>query len=387
MKIVILIFSLFSLPLVANETKVLNSLCQIKNLKAVISPTIMDKLPPKKIEEGLKSIQKEDGKCLEIKKLSEKNKYSIVTKKAERDLSLYLDGKDQIIGIWFGAAKLKNDSIKALMKDLKGLQGKSNLYAIKNNQKVLFRHNEDSNLAIGSTFKIWVLVSLIKYLDERKLSWSEVITIPKNGYSLPSGILQDWPVDSPLTFNTLATLMISRSDNTATDTLIEFLGRGRVERDYPGTKPLLKTSEMFKLKGLKNGDWIDRYLSKALKGKKRVLNRLKGQKLSNVEFPTEPTEVDKIEWFVNPIDICGTLYVLKDQKALQVNPGLFKKKDFKTISYKGGSEPGVINYSHLVQLKSGDYICIAGSWVNTKKAVDENKFATFHTRLMDLLKK
>ena len=38
--------------------------------------------------------------------------------------------------------------------------------------------------------------------------------------SLPSGITQSWPAGSPVTLQTLATLMISISDNTATDTLV-----------------------------------------------------------------------------------------------------------------------------------------------------------------------
>lgn len=48
--------------------------------------------------------------------------------------------------------------------------------------------------------------------------------------SLPGGILQNWPKGAPLTLHTLAGLMISQSDNTAADTLLEILGRDVVCR-------------------------------------------------------------------------------------------------------------------------------------------------------------
>ena len=41
--------------------------------------------------------------------------------------------------------------------------------------------------------------------------------------------MQDWPPGAAVTVETLATLMISVSDNTATDTLIRLVGRERVE--------------------------------------------------------------------------------------------------------------------------------------------------------------
>src|SRR5690606_39753601 len=43
--------------------------------------------------------------------------------------------------------------------------------------------------------------------------------------SLPTGILQEWPVGTPMTIQSLATLMISISDNTATDVLLRVAGR------------------------------------------------------------------------------------------------------------------------------------------------------------------
>ncbi|MFL9455456.1 serine hydrolase [Tolypothrix bouteillei VB521301_2] len=49
------------------------------------------------------------------------------------------------------------------------------------------------------------------------LAWKDVVQLQPSEKSLPSGMLHTWPDGSYLTVQTLASLMISLSDNTATD--------------------------------------------------------------------------------------------------------------------------------------------------------------------------
>ncbi len=60
-----------------------------------------------------------------------------------------------------------------------------------------------------------MLDALRSSIDSGDHAWDEVVTLAAGRKSLGSGILQTWPDGSPLTLHTLATLMISRSDNTA----------------------------------------------------------------------------------------------------------------------------------------------------------------------------
>ncbi len=71
--------------------------------------------------------------------------------------------------------------------------------------------------AIGSAFKLYVLSTLSREIAARRRSWNDVVPLDQRSY--PSGILQDWPQGTPMTLQTLATLMIAISDNTATDQL------------------------------------------------------------------------------------------------------------------------------------------------------------------------
>ncbi|WP_373047449.1 serine hydrolase [Vulgatibacter sp.] len=74
-----------------------------------------------------------------------------------------------------------------------------------------------------------VVAELVRATEAGERRWDEVVRLAPEAYSLPSVLLQDWPAGAPVTLQTLATLMISRSDNTATDQLVHLLGRERIE--------------------------------------------------------------------------------------------------------------------------------------------------------------
>ena len=98
---------------------------------------------------------------------------------------------------------------------------------------------------MGSAFKLAVLSTLQDQIQAGTHAWNDVVTLKPEWKSLPSGILQGWPDDAPLTLQTLATLMISQSDNTATDALIAVVGREAVEAKTEHNRPFLTTREAF----------------------------------------------------------------------------------------------------------------------------------------------
>ena len=78
---------------------------------------------------------------------------------------------------------------------------------------------------MGSAFKLGVLKALKEQIAGGRHSWDEVAELTAPDLSLPSGIIQGWPMGAPLTLHSLAALMISISDNTATDVLMRVVGR------------------------------------------------------------------------------------------------------------------------------------------------------------------
>ncbi|VXD25048.1 Penicillin-binding protein, transpeptidase [Planktothrix serta PCC 8927] len=79
-------------------------------------------------------------------------------------------------------------------------------------------------LPAASTIKVPILVSFFQAVDEGRLRLDEVLTMEEKHIAKGSGELQDKPVGSKFTALETATLMITNSDNTATNMIIDRLG-------------------------------------------------------------------------------------------------------------------------------------------------------------------
>ncbi|HLL30527.1 MAG TPA: serine hydrolase, partial [Allosphingosinicella sp.] len=222
--------------------------------------------------------------------------------------------------------------------------------------------------------------------------------------SLPTGILQDWPEGSPITLHSLAALMISRSDNSATDTLLGVLGREKVEALLPAlgvgaperNRPFLSTREAFALK-LGDPALLAAWKKADEAGRRALLPhlaRVQAAALDPSRHGGRPTEIGTVEWFASPADLVRTLDWLRrsgDATALEllaINPGLGPAvaRDFAYFGFKGGSEPGVINLSLLLKTRSGRWMAISATWNNEAAALDEARFIGLMSRLVALLR-
>ena len=244
--------------------------------------------------------------------------------------------------------------------------------------------------AIASTFKLYVLAELASQVQAGRRRWSDVVPILDNSYSSPA--TQNWPRNTPVTLQTLATWMISVSDNAATDALIRVLGREAIEEKLATighsapdkTLPMLTTVEVF---ALKSNPALRTRFEKANESQQRDLldkeaAALKYERINMVALGSGPVAIDSIEWFASPADIANLLNNIRrtgNQTALDVmavNKGVAPASAAKWqyLGYKGGSEPGVISMSYLAQSKAGDWYAITGSWNNSAKEVDMQRF-------------
>src|SRR5690606_38464575 len=162
--------------------------------------------------------------------------------------------------------------------------------------------------------------------------------------SLPTGILQDWPAGTPVTLSTLANLMISLSDNTATDAMIHLVGREAVKRITPENTPFLTTRELFTLKAGENARLYEKWAGGDAAERAEMLPSLENAPLPAVgDLSAQPTL--KAEWYFSARELCQLMEELKDAPALSINPGLASRDEWEKIAYKGGSEVGVLNFT------------------------------------------
>ena len=170
--------------------------------------------------------------------------------------------------------------------------------------------------------------------------------------------------------------MISISDNTAEDMLAGLLGRGALERatrtsgmaDPALDVPFLTTRELFVLK---LDDWpklAQRYLALDAAGRLALLTgTIDHVPLStlNLQPWTEPRDVGSLKWFASPTDIChvyASLAGLARQpglapvaRILKLNPGDMNlaPSQWRSVWFKGGSEPGVLTLNYLATTIKG----------------------------------
>lgn len=298
------------------------------------------------------------------------------------------------------------DTSAALIRELQALPGQISFAIARVDDgapAMVAGHQPDRALAIGSAFKLVVLAELSRQIQAGQRRWSDVVPLDRR--SLPTGVMQAWPRGAPVTLHTLASLMISVSDNTATDMLLHVVGRDGVERMMATlgwsaaarNRPFLSTMELSALK-LGPPELLAAWRGGDEAARRRLLtegvDQVTPESLDLTRFTAGPIAIDTVEWFASAQDLVRTMDWLRqngDQTArdiLAINAGIGQeaRARFGYLGYKGGSEPGVINLTFLVRNHAGAWHVATGSWNNPVAPVDELRFVALMTRALYLIR-
>lgn len=317
-------------------------------------------------------------------------------------ISIDPNAPHSVVGLLFTGTEMRDDSAAKVEADFRALPGDAGygVYRLGGTAPVAINALNGTRAApLGSGFKLWVLAEAARQVKAGKRRWSDVVPVGER--SLPSGVLQTWPVGAPVTLHTLAMQMISISDNTATDTLMTALGREQVDAmvrpsgivDADATLPLLTTMEAFRLKHPSNAalavDWAT--IDPDVRRKRLADPKLVATQVSAGIFGDKPLAL-QIEWFASPADMARVLDTIRrtgDEQAmaiLGVNPGGDGSR-YAYQGFKGGSEPGVISASYLVRTKTGEWRAVTGNWHRADAVVDQAQFFGLMNRLLTLAAK
>lgn len=344
-------------------------------LDTVLSAEFLQKVPPMQLRFAVAPMIRTYGACRSVIVSSSPTPFSV---KAEGlsdsgyvypiSLTVSSNPPHLISGFFIGTPHAQTTSLDSILRTVEALPGRASLtvYDV-SADTVIVSTNGNERLPIGSTFKLYVLGALQAEIAAGRRTWSDVVMLDSALRSLPTGVLQTWPHGSPVTLHTLAVQMISISDNTATDHLITTLGRSTVEQIQAAmghaapevNVPFRTTRELFREKY--GGDGLS--------------------------YSSEPTLVDSIEWFATTTELCKAMTALHHQSGgqstnpvlqiLSVNPGLdLPRSAWGYVGYKGGSEPGTVNMTHLAQHRSGRWIATSITWTQLNTAVDVGQVAS-----------
>ena len=299
-------------------------------------------------------------------------------------------------------------SFEDLIVDLKKLPGTVSFLVAKienDGAQYITQLNADKPLAIASASKLYILSTLIQAIQKKSARWDQVIALTERARSFPSGELHKWILGAPITVHTLATLMISESDNTAADELALFLGRQNIEETLtlsghadPGLNaPFLMTSEFFKLKYDPSGNLTKQFLLKTQDDRREMLDKeiVKIDRRS-IQIQTKAKYIDSIEWFASASDLVRLLsWIVRNAysgdskeaiKILAINPGSMKAEPWNFVGFKGGSEPGVLNMTYLLCSSNGDWYGVTLGWNSSESDLDPTKALILVQRAIGLIK-
>jgi len=250
-------------------------------------------------------------------------------------------------------------------------------------------------MAIGSTFKLYVLGALNEAVRSGKLHWGTSLPLRDEWKSLPGGMMQDLPTTYAPSVFEYAQKMISISDNTATDHLIHYVGRDAVASmvhrmgtaAHRGNDPFLTTLEMFKLKWGVSPATTQAYIDGTPAERNRILDSLANVPRTDVCRDATacevPTHIDTIEWFATPAESCAAMQWLYGNGEPNIREILAANTPFIKISadshwsyagFKGGSEPGVIATTYVLHARSGRTGCLSLAWNDPAHKVSQMRF-------------
>ena len=344
-------------------------------VNAMFTEDFLKTVTEKRLHEIISFYQNEVGSFTRVETL--KDGYKLHFVKGTVPASLSINEKNLISGLWFGVPEKSEDSFAEILEAFKKSPDRTSVCVLRYkvpataeagqtaasqsenslHPEVVAELNASQPMGIGSTFKLYLLKALEDDVVAGRRSWTDIIELREDWKSFPSGILQDWNPGSRHSLETLAGLMISISDNTATDHIFNLLGAETVRKYLPETcKDTFNTGQLLKMKFF-YPEKAAEFIKADQKGKDAILREMDSiipasiASYSSIYTLDKPVLIDELEWFVSTRKLCETIWTLRDSTRIRINAasGLINRADWHIAGFKGGSEPGVINYTWLLQ--------------------------------------
>lgn len=372
----------------------------------IFSEDFLAAIPPEQVAEIIYQISSQFGPIQALESIEDMANYSArITLRFERALGrgtimLNPDAPHLIEGLVLDEFTALDDSMEKIESELRSLPGQVSLYfGPLDGTAPRLEIEPNASLAVGSAFKLYVLSALARKVETGEARWEDIWRLKRS--SFPSGMTHTWPTDTPMTLQSMAILMVSISDNTTSDALIDYLGEAQVVREMiasghaqPGlNQPFLTTRQMFALKAGEEA-LLEAYRAASREGKYELLHAIQGKEIaqSDIEraFSNGPAALD-IEWFASAHDLRRLLaHMPRDASQtmldiMAVDPAVGRPvfRQYPQVYFKGGSEPGVLNLTWLLRNAQGWHV-LAMTWNNPDDLLDEQRFEELAQRLLSL---
>lgn len=240
--------------------------------------------------------------------------------------------------------------------------------------KTLAAATADVPRAVGAAARMQVLEAVAKQVADGRFGWDHVLRVSDRRRVPGDGLVKTWGRQAPVTVNTLANLMIAVSDNTAADMLLHLVGVAEVEKlAPPRNRPFLAARQAYLFRAPPN-----RALHRAWAAANEAARRQLLARLAETEVPAGGFRKAEFGWWAGwsytATELCALAGRVHKLHAMLINPGLARSQGWRRMAFKGGAEPGLLNYTHYGIRRDGRPVCVAVSWNHTEP-VDSARLA------------
>lgn len=248
--------------------------------------------------------------------------------------------------------KLQN-KVAAIAKDFRGEYS----YVIKDFEKPFYEisRSENKMFPAASVIKLPIAAVALRAVKDGRISLSQKFTITSKDISGGSGVIKTMSLPVVLTFGDIIEIMISNSDNTSTNKLIDILGYTYLNREFKklGLKRTILKRKMMDFSKRKRG--VENYTS-----------------ASDTVFLLEQIYRQEL------IDKDSSRMILSFLIKQKINDRIprYLPKNIK-VAHKTGLERGVVHDAGIIFSSKGDFVVC----VFTKRIKDYSKAKKFIARL------
>lgn len=257
-------------------------------------------------------------------------------------------------------AELEKDILRSL-RDFQGELG----FVIKDLQTGhSIVHDPDKLFPSASMVKIPIMAACFKAVEEGRITLQDLLKLKKTDKVRGSGVLRGLPAETPVTVEKLIGLMITDSDNTAANMLIDLLGF-----EYLGNT--------FK----------DFGLDRTNLSRKMMDFRSRARGVENYTTPREMADIlEKIyrKTCVSPQTSEKCLECLKGQKVNDRIPRYLPRK--VPVAHKTGLEHKVCHDAGIVFTEKGDVLICVLTEGNTGATIAKRMIARIAARVYKIYK-
>ncbi len=264
----------------------------------------------------------------------------------------------------------------------------------------------ERSMSVASEIKLYILGAILKDINAGRRHWDDLLELRTDDRSYPESQMRLWPVGMRITLETATILMMSVSDNTATDLLIREVGRPQIESvvleagncSADRNIPFVAMREMVRLKS--NHSELGRtYCGLSAETKRAFLETtVQTMPEERVTLQGSVERIEELEWFASPNDVLRIYeYLLNHSQrgagaqtrsilSIHPEPTWIDRSRWDFIHHKSGGEPGVLNFNYLLHSRSnGMWYLVTGTWNDAQHPLRVSTFESLLRRAIQLL--